>query len=112
MVSHCSRRERKKDLSPPVFFTSLLPHPLPRASSFHLPLNVDSEQDAQADPLRILLPVRGRDVAELGTPTYARLAVSPVHVSFTSLVFTQYRCSIRLPYQSQPLQSRERSRTL
>lgn len=42
----------------------------------NLPLNVDSKQDAQADPLRILLPVRGRDVAELGTPTYACLATS------------------------------------
>lgn len=81
MVSHCSRRERKKDLSPTVFFTSLPPPFYPisfpeRPNSFHLPLNVDSEQDAQADPLRILLPVRGRDVAELGTPTYARLATS------------------------------------
>lgn len=80
-MSHCSRRERKKDLSPPVFFTSfpppfyLIPFPEP-PNSFHLSLNVDSEQDAQADPLRILLPVRGRDVAELGTPTYARLAAS------------------------------------
>lgn len=81
MVSHCSRRERKKDLSPPDFFTSL-PPPFylisfpERPNSFHLPLNVDSEKDAQADPLRILLPVCGRDVAELGTPTYARLATS------------------------------------
>ena len=115
-MSHCSRRERKKDLSLPDFFTSL-PPPFyfisfpERPNSFHLPLNVDSEKDAQADPLRILLPVCGRDVAELGTPTYARLATSGSPLFRVASIYPVQVFLTVYPHQSQPLQSRERSRT-
>lgn len=49
----------------------LLPHPPFQCvrTLFHLSRNVDSKQDAQADPLRILLPLRGRGLSRVGDPS-------------------------------------------